>query len=562
MKKLLLGFTFLLLSVFGFSQIQEILTYPVDNATGFAVYGVTGGGYVAGTNDGTLEVGQWFEVDKARVLGVHVWIGAKEIVGAADSFSVRLYNAPATPTDSTPTGAFIDELRFSTADVDTVSILPNPLSNLQFFDLPLDVEVSGGFVIAFEVDRANADDTLGFVTSVSGDGMLYGRSMSKLSGSGWNSMQNIWSFGPSDPADFDIVILPVVEHLPSVNIASSKPDGCDGDIVDLTATISGTTGNYTLSWALVGGGTTGIASPTAASTPYLVGTSDVSIVATAYSTADTLYDTIFIRSNAVNVNLPATASFDCGLDTVLLASTTGNANGIQYAWTGPNGSATGPSYTVNSPGQVVVTATNASGCTSTDNTTVSLTGITQVLNFTYTNIEPGAIVPSCYGSGQTIRFENTSSELTGWTFKWNVGGSTSTLATFETSLDTVGSVEVVLEATEDGSIPVCKISLKQVITIENSVCGVGINESYLNQLIDVYPNPNDGVFTINFRDLMNEDVNIDIYNLQGKRVFTNNLSVTGNNIESVDLSNNTNGIYLVRIQVGNEVLSKTIAISK
>ena len=73
-------------------------------------------------------------------------------------------------------------------------------------------------------------------------------------------------------------------------------------------------------------------------------------------------------------------------------------------------------------------------------------------------------------------------------------------------------------------------------------------------LVNVYPNPNNGQFNIELTN--NEETTlIEVYDLMGKQVFTQNTNET---IKKIDISDQPKGIYLVKITVGNEVFNEKI----
>jgi hypothetical protein len=80
----------------------------------------------------------------------------------------------------------------------------------------------------------------------------------------------------------------------------------------------------------------------------------------------------------------------------------------------------------------------------------------------------------------------------------------------------------------------------------------------LNEEISIYPNPigENEFLEINLTE--NTDVNISIYNLLGKVVLTKST----NNSKSViiDLENLNSGIYLLKINVDNKIITKKIVV--
>lgn len=78
-----------------------------------------------------------------------------------------------------------------------------------------------------------------------------------------------------------------------------------------------------------------------------------------------------------------------------------------------------------------------------------------------------------------------------------------------------------------------------------------------NHLLSVYPNPSEGVVSINY----NGDYSLRIFNLLGEVVYSN--EVRGN-IESltIDLSNLNNGIYMVNVTSDEGVITQRLEIQK
>ena len=64
--------------------------------------------------------------------------------------------------------------------------------------------------------------------------------------------------------------------------------------------------------------------------------------------------------------------------------------------------------------------------------------------------------------------------------------------------------------------------------------------------LKVFPNPSDGLFTMQWDGLNDRNVAIQIFNLQGNEVYQNNINTLIQNKIMIDLSNNSSGIYIIR----------------
>ena len=77
--------------------------------------------------------------------------------------------------------------------------------------------------------------------------------------------------------------------------------------------------------------------------------------------------------------------------------------------------------------------------------------------------------------------------------------------------------------------------------------------------VDVYPNPASNSIFLNVKTGVDQEINYSIFNYFGTSVLSNNITANekGQIVDyEIDLSSLTNGLYLIRIKVGNEFISK------
>jgi hypothetical protein len=80
-----------------------------------------------------------------------------------------------------------------------------------------------------------------------------------------------------------------------------------------------------------------------------------------------------------------------------------------------------------------------------------------------------------------------------------------------------------------------------------------------NNDIIIYPNPSSGVYSILYSNKTNEKPTLEVINVLGQIVYSSKLSGKGSNLtETLDLSNQSNGMYLIRINNGKEVIAKKV----
>ena len=75
----------------------------------------------------------------------------------------------------------------------------------------------------------------------------------------------------------------------------------------------------------------------------------------------------------------------------------------------------------------------------------------------------------------------------------------------------------------------------------------------------IYPNPSSNKLFIDFQGQTGE-ANIQLINLDGKIVHNQFCNIEINKMQNVDISNFKNGVYVIKVQTGNQVLSKRIVI--
>jgi len=77
----------------------------------------------------------------------------------------------------------------------------------------------------------------------------------------------------------------------------------------------------------------------------------------------------------------------------------------------------------------------------------------------------------------------------------------------------------------------------------------------------LYPNPNDGKFNLNFNLKSKGDVEVTVYNVEGKQVYNEKIpNFEGEYNKPIDISSNAKGIYFVKIQQGKHTQVKKISL--
>ena len=246
-----------------------------------------------------------------------------------------------------------------------------------------------------------------------------------------------------------------------------------------------------------------------------------------------------VKSVAVTVSTPpATPGTINGIAGICKNTTnTYNVSNVSgatsYTWSLPTGwlgtSTTNSIITSSNStsGNIVVVANNSCGSSAMQtlavvvnvaDTTVSQTGTTLTANAT------GATYQWINCNGNTIISGQTSQSFTA-----NTNGSYAVIITKNSCSDTSSC---------------------------HTVGSVGIIENQSLSNINIYPNPSNGIF--NFNNLNNSLVNnikIEVYNIQGERVYQSEKIIS-----KIDLSNQSKGMYFMKIIEGNSIITKKILI--
>ena len=98
------------------------------------------------------------------------------------------------------------------------------------------------------------------------------------------------------------------------------------------------------------------------------------------------------------------------------------------------------------------------------------------------------------------------------------------------------------------------------VTIDNTT---GIGESELNVGVSIFPNPNNGTFTLKLSSENNETVKFSIRSIVGESIFSEELiTVNGELVKKIDLSHYAEGIYFLILENNNKVLTEKVVVQK
>ena len=394
------------------------------------------------------------------------------------------------------------------------------------------VETGNGQVIITWVLPIAPVVTANVVSNVSCNGGSNGSASETVTGGGtpytylWtpSAQTNATATGLS-AGTYTIGVTDACGHTASASVAITQPTSLVATATTTTnnlcnagsngatsSTVSGGTAPYTYAWT--GGSTNATATGLSAGT-YTLNVTDMN-GCTATASA------VITQPNALAIDTAyVTANVLCHGDSTGSAFVMAGSGTMPYTYSWTPGGGTTDSAVGLKAGAYTITVNDACGETAT-----AMVSITQPTAISITS----ASTPDNGSHNGTATVTATGGILP-YTFVWSPGGNTTA------SISGKDSGMYCCSVTDaNGCVDSTCVHIKSIAGIQ------GISSS--NGQIIVYPNPNNGQFTIE-SSISGASV-VEIYNLLGEKVFTKNLSTTkGTN--QINVSNQPNGVYLYRV---------------
>lgn len=258
------------------------------------------------------------------------------------------------------------------------------------------------------------------------------------SGGSGASYQYIWDNGlgtgashlvtPSISTDYAVVVTDengctatdtatVIVNLPPSVVAAPDTSICLGETVSLTATATGGAGGYSYSWDNgLGTGPSHSVSPTSTTTYTVIVTDEVGCTNQAQ---------VSIVVNPLPSVDAGPDSTICAGEEVILTAIASGGSGANYQYSWDNGLGSGPTHTVSPTDTTVysVTVTDGNGCTASDQVTIAILPIP--------NVVAGPDTSICLGANVLLSASASGGSGSGYSFDWdnNLGAGPEHLVT-------------------------------------------------------------------------------------------------------------------------------------
>ncbi|MES2680048.1 MAG: LamG-like jellyroll fold domain-containing protein [Bacteroidota bacterium] len=312
----------------------------------------------------------------------------------------------------------------------------------------------------------------------------------------------------------------VVNPLPNVNLINNFPSICLGQSTVLAVT--GPTNNINFTWSGGASGSSLSVNPVATTLYFVTGTNTLTGCINTNAFALSVYVPTFVVTSPTAI---------CSGETATLTAV-GPAS--SYSWS-INTGIISPSVTVAPVVSTVYYVTGTSGnCNSSKSVTVI---VNPVPNVTATVLKK-----------QICRFELSTISANGAnSYSWSTGATTPT-------------INITLSVTTTYTLTGTDINgCSNTITVTQFVATcIGMEDHQLNNYagLNIYPNPNNGNFTISSVD----NINIRIINSLGQNVGT--LKLSDPDKKEITVSNLPTGIYFITGEAGGLKVNKKIIVEK
>lgn len=207
------------------------------------------------------------------------------------------------------------------------------------------------------------------------------------------------------------------------------------------------------------------------------------------------------------------------------------ANGAsKYTWnTGSNSSSI--SVSPNVANVYTVTGLSTAGCSGANNTsTISLSVASSP---TVSAVTSTSLI--CAGNAATLTAKGAS------TYSWSNGANSASAVINQTTNTTYSVTGTAVNGCSNNA----------VISQSVSACAGLKTNAISNSNITLFPNPNNGTFTLEIANLI-ANSQIEIYNNLGQLVFT---SKVNDSINEINISHLSNGLFTVKLIGENNVIS-------
>ncbi|MFH1319535.1 MAG: GEVED domain-containing protein [Bacteroidota bacterium] len=308
---------------------------------------------------------------------------------------------------------------------------------------------------------------------------------------------------------------------------------CGNSDGNATVFASGGSGSYTYQWDVSAGNQT-----TQTATGLSAGTYNVTI-----TDANSCTESFSVNLSDAGAGSLSVGSTDvtCNGDNDGTASATITGGTPPYTYSWSNGTTT-TSLSGLSGGIYTLTVTDSLGCISVEDAVIYESD-PLIISTNFFNVSADTIC-----DGQVMAYPTGGTGT--YTYQWNDPGSQTTSIAYNLCIGTY----IVTVTDANGC------SATASVYVDSLPSGIG-SAAFVNNSINIYPNPNTGEFMIEMTLYKKQDVGIKIFSLDGKLVFSEMLRQIDNYNKRMNLNANSKGIYLVYFLIEGKYVTKRVCVN-
>ena len=331
---------------------------------------------------------------------------------------------------------------------------------------------------------------------------------------------------PEYTIPYDFLVIPML-----VNASADPTEICPGGSSQLHVEVEGGSGNYAYSWT---------------SEPEGYTSTEQDPVFESIMENTTFFVEVDDGENQVTGNVEVMVhpkpQVDLGTDVSICQGEehTFMAEGDYASYLWSNGS-TNDEITVSESGEYWVEVTNEFGCVNTDTVSLMVNPLPQISLGPDTMICEDEILVLDAGNPDASHY-------------WSTGATTQTIS-IDTNHYDFGTYEFWVEVTDMNS-----CVNYDTVAVELKNCSFGVDEIFAKTSLQIYPNPNEGSFTLTLQSPANQILNISILNSSGRKIYSaESVSVNGRHEMDIKLETATSGILMLMLEKdGNYKMEKVI----
>jgi uncharacterized repeat protein (TIGR03803 family) len=229
----------------------------------------------------------------------------------------------------------------------------------------------------------------------------------------------------------------------------------------------------------------------------------------------------------ISVTTGSTITICAGKSANLSASGNGGTGTIMYNWLPGNLSGAAPNVSPANTTTYTVIATDANGCIDSATQTII--------------IDPLPIITITGTSNISLGNSDTLKANGGISYMWTTGSTSDT-----TIVKPLGNTTYTVTGTNSNG---CSDTASFTVTVNPT----GINSLSQTNSLEIYPDPNDGLFELEINNYeLGINTTVEVYNIIGEKIY-NNQFVISNSKSVINIGEEPMGMYFVKVISGNNV---------